>query len=61
MFGRPLAYRAVTAGSGHIKIRQNMLAVAYRAKSFGKSPCDGRDMLTVAPARIATVGEVEAE
>jgi hypothetical protein len=38
-------------------------AVAYRAKSLGKSRCDGRDMPTLAPtlARIATVGELEAE
>jgi hypothetical protein len=63
MFGQPLAYHAVTAGSGRIKIRQNLLAVAYRPKSLGKSRCDGRDMPMVAPtiARIATVGEVEAE
>jgi hypothetical protein len=63
MFGLPLAYRAVMAGSGHIKIRQNLPAVAYRAKSLGKSRCDGRDMPTVAPAivRMATVGEFEAE
>jgi hypothetical protein len=53
----------MTAGSGRIKIRQNLLAVAYRAKYLGKSSCDGRDMPTVTPtiARIATVGEVEAE
>jgi hypothetical protein len=53
----------VTAGSGHIKIRQNLPVVAYRAKSLGKSRCDGRDMPMVAPtiARIATVGELEAE
>jgi hypothetical protein len=49
MFGLPLAYRAVTAGSGDIKIHQNLPAVAYRAKSLGKSHCDGRDMPTVAP------------
>jgi hypothetical protein len=30
MFGRPLAYRAVTAGSDPIKTRQNLPAVAYR-------------------------------
>jgi hypothetical protein len=63
MDGRPLKYCAVTAGSGRIKIRQNLPAVVYRAKSVGKSRCDIRDMPTVAPtiARIATVGEVEAE
>jgi hypothetical protein len=63
MFGQPLAYRIVTAGSGCIKIRQNLPAVAYRAKSLGKSHCDSRDMPTVAPtiARIATVSKVEAE
>jgi hypothetical protein len=63
MFGRLLAFRAVTAGSGHKKTRQNLPAVAYWAKSLCKSGCDGRDMLTVAPtiARIATAGKVEAE
>jgi hypothetical protein len=63
MFGRPLAYRAVTAGSGRIKIRQNLPTGAYQAKSLGKSRSDGRDMPTVAPtiARIATVGEAEGE
>jgi hypothetical protein len=45
------------------KIRQNLPAVAYRAKSLGKSLCDGCDMPKVAPtiARIATIGEFEAE
>jgi hypothetical protein len=33
MFGRPSAYRAVPARPGRIKIRQNLPAVAYRAKS----------------------------
>jgi hypothetical protein len=63
MFGRLLAYRTVTAGLGHIKSRQNLLAVAYHAKSLGKSCCDGRNMPMVAPTivRIATVGKVEAE
>jgi hypothetical protein len=63
MFGRPLAYRAVTAGPGWIKIRQNLLAVAYRAKSLSNSRCDDCNMPTVAPtiARIATVGKVDAE
>jgi hypothetical protein len=54
----------VTAGwSGHIKIRQNLPAVAYQAKSLGTSRCDGRDMPTVAPtiAQIAAVGKEEAE
>jgi hypothetical protein len=62
MFGRPLAYR-VMAGSGHIKIRQNLLAVAYRAKSIDKSCFDSRDMPMVAPTivHIATVREVAAE
>jgi hypothetical protein len=47
---------------GRIKIRQNLLAVTYRAKSLGKSRCYGRDMPTLAPtiARITTVGKVEA-
>jgi hypothetical protein len=51
------------AGSGHIKIRQNLPAVAYRAKSLGKSRCDGRDMPKVIPTimRIVTVGAVEAK
>jgi hypothetical protein len=63
MFGRPLAYYAVKAVSGCTKIRQNLPAVAYRAKSLGKSHCDGRDFATVAPtiAQITTVGKVEAE
>jgi hypothetical protein len=45
------------------KIRQNLPAVAYRAKSLGISRCDGRDMPTVAPTfvPIATVGELQAE
>jgi hypothetical protein len=53
----------VTAGLGDIKIHQNLPAVAYRAKSLGKSLCDIPDMPTVAPtiARIATVGKVEAK
>jgi hypothetical protein len=40
-----------------------MPAVAYQAKPFGISRCDGRDMPTVAPTfvRIATVGELQAE
>jgi hypothetical protein len=57
MFGRPLAYHAVTAGSGSIKIRQNLLAVAYR--SLDKSRCDGRDMPTI--AQISIVSKIEAE
>jgi hypothetical protein len=63
MFGRPLAYRAVTAASGGIKIPQNLPAVAYRAKSLGKSRCDGQDMTTVSPTivQIATVRKVVAE
>jgi hypothetical protein len=63
MFGQPLAYPDVMAGSGRIKIRQNLLAVAYLAKSLGKSRCDGHDMPMVAPTivRIATVREIEAE
>jgi hypothetical protein len=54
MLGRPLAYHTVMAGLGRIKICQNLSAVAYRAKSIGKSHCDGPDMPTVAPtiARI---------
>jgi hypothetical protein len=59
MFGWPLAYpyAAVTAGWGHIKICQNLPAVAYWVKSLGKSHCDGRDIPTVSPtiAQIATV------
>jgi hypothetical protein len=57
------AYHAVTTGSGHIKICQNLPAVANQLKSLGKSRCDGRDMPTVAPIieQIATVGKVEAE
>jgi hypothetical protein len=53
----------MTEGSGRIKIHQNLLAVAYRANSLGKSCCDFCDMPTIAPtiARIATVGKVEAE
>jgi hypothetical protein len=45
------------------KIRQNLAAVAYPAKPFGISHCDGRDMPTVTPTfvQIATVGELEAE
>jgi hypothetical protein len=48
---------------GRSKIRQNLPAVAYRAKSLGILRSDGRDMPTVAPtiSRIATVGEEEAE
>jgi hypothetical protein len=63
MYGRPLAYHTVTAGSGSIKIRQNLTAVAYRAKSLGKLRCDSCDMPMVAAtiAGIATVGKVEAE
>jgi hypothetical protein len=63
MFGRQLAYCAVTAGSGRLKIRKNLLAVAYRAKSLGKLRCDGCDMPMVSPtiAQIATVGKVDAE
>jgi hypothetical protein len=63
MFGRPLAYRAVTARSGHVKICQNLPAVAYLAKFLGKLRCDGCDMPMVALTieRIATVGKVEAE
>jgi hypothetical protein len=63
MFRRPLAYRAVTAGSGRTKIRQNLPAVASLSKSLGKSRCDVRNMSTVAPTieRIATVGKIEAE
>jgi hypothetical protein len=47
---------------GHSKIRQNLLAVAYQAKSLGISWCDGRDMPTVAPAivQMAKVSELEA-
>jgi hypothetical protein len=60
---RALTYRAVTARSARIKICQNLPAMAFWAKSLGKSRCDGHDMPTVAPtiARIATVGKVEAE
>jgi hypothetical protein len=45
------------------KIRQNLPAVAYRAKPHGISRRDGCDMPTVAPTivRMATVGELEAE
>jgi hypothetical protein len=49
MFGQPLVYRAVMAGSGRIKIRQNLPAVEYRANSLSKSSCEGRDMPTVIP------------
>jgi hypothetical protein len=41
------------------KIRQNLPAVAYRAKPLGISLCDGREMPTVGPrgfARYATAG-----
>jgi hypothetical protein len=40
-----------------MKIRQNLLAEAYWAKSLGKSLYEGRNMPTVAPiiARITTV------
>jgi hypothetical protein len=34
MFGRPLAYCAVTARSDRLQIRQNLPAVAYQAKSL---------------------------
>jgi hypothetical protein len=63
MFGQPLAFHTVNAGSGRIKTRQNLPSVAYRAKPLGKSHCDGRDMPTVASTimQIATVGKVEAE
>jgi hypothetical protein len=56
-------HRAVTAGSGCIKIRQNLPVVTYQAKSLGKSRCDDRDMPMNAPTivRIATVGKVEVE
>jgi hypothetical protein len=59
MFGQPLAYRAVTAVSGHI---QNSSKSAGCGIS-GKSGCDGCDMPMVNPTivRIVTVGKVEAE
>jgi hypothetical protein len=45
------------------KIRQNLLAVAYRAKPFGISHCNARNMPKVAPTfvRIVTVGELQAK
>jgi hypothetical protein len=45
------------------KIRQNLPAVEYRAKSLGILRYDGCNILTVAPtfALISTVGELEAE
>jgi hypothetical protein len=51
------------ARSGHVKILKNLPAVAYRAKSLGKSCCDCCDMPTVSPttAQIATIRKVEAE
>jgi hypothetical protein len=51
------------ASVGNSKIRQNLPAVAYRAKSLGISRCEGPNITTVAQlfSRIATVGEVEAE
>jgi hypothetical protein len=63
MFGQPLAYPAVTVRSGRVKIRQNLPAVTYRARSLGKSHCNGHDMPTVNPtiARIATIGKVDVE
>jgi hypothetical protein len=41
----------------------NLPAVAYQAKSLGKSHCDGSDMPTVVPtiAQIATVGKIDAK
>jgi hypothetical protein len=61
MFGRLLAYRTVMAGPSRIKSHQNLLAVAYQAKSLGKSRCDGRDMPMVAPTITGIVTEVEAK
>jgi hypothetical protein len=45
---------------GCSKIRQNLPAVAYWAKSLGISRCDGCDMPTVATTivRIATVSKL---
>jgi hypothetical protein len=47
---------------GRSKIRQNLPAVAYRAKSLGISRCEGHNMPTDAQtiARIATIVELEA-
>jgi hypothetical protein len=49
--------------AGHSKIRQNLLAVAYRAKPLGILHCDGCNMPTVGPTivQMATVDELEAE
>jgi hypothetical protein len=67
-YWRVLAIRAMVgatvdiSGPGRSKIRQNLPSVAYLAKPIGIGCCDGRDMLTVAPAmRELPVGEVEAE
>jgi hypothetical protein len=58
MFGRLLAYRAVTARSGHLSTK------ICRLWHIGQSPLANlRNMPMGSPtiARIATVGKVEAE
>jgi hypothetical protein len=50
----------VTAGSGHIKIHQNLPAVSYWAKALGKSLCD-MPMFASIILQFATVSKVEAE
>jgi hypothetical protein len=54
---------AIYLKMGHSKIRQNLLALAYRAKPLGISCCDSHDKPTVTPTivRMATVGELEAD
>jgi hypothetical protein len=46
---------------GRSKIRQNLLAVTYRAKPLGISRCDGHNMPTITPTivRMATVGKLK--
>jgi hypothetical protein len=64
MFGRPLAYRAVTAGSGRIKIRQNPQAVAYRIRRSSLANCAVAAAIcqrSPQPLRELPVGEVVAE
>jgi hypothetical protein len=63
---RPLQHNMPTdLKPGSSKIRQNLLAVAYRyrAKPLGILRCDGHDMPMITPtiAQIATVGESEAK
>jgi hypothetical protein len=53
---------AIDLKTGSSKIRQNLTAVAYRAKPLGISRCDDRDTPTVASiiVRMTTVGKLEA-